>query len=68
MKKWGMSVMKNNFLLFYISGGFLYLIIYLLIGLFFKDKLKNDTELMSAFCRDVLDKENKFEQYQQKRV
>lgn len=57
--------MKNNFLLFYMFGGFLYLMTFLLLGLFLKDKLENDAELMDAFCRDVLDKENKFEQYSQ---
>lgn len=57
--------MKDNFLFFYISGGILYLMTYLLLGLFLKDKIGNDPELMSAFCRDVLDKEDKLEQYSQ---
>lgn len=57
--------MKDNFLLFYMSRGFLYLTTYLLFYLFLENKLKNDTELMSVFCRDVLDKENKSKQYLQ---
>lgn len=57
--------MRNNFLLFYMSGGLLFLMSYLLLFLFFEDKLKNDSELIDAFCRDVLDKENKLEQYRQ---